>query len=83
GAELPQFWQHIWYNHPQEQDKGRYDSRGLMNLLPLESRLSDPAMQYYLCGPLAFMELIEKRLLELGVTQDRIHYEVFGPHKTL
>ncbi|MBD8215659.1 NO-inducible flavohemoprotein [Erwinia persicina] len=83
GARLPQFWQHVWYNHPQEQDQGRYDSRGLMNLLPLESRLSDPAMHYYLCGPLAFMALVEKRLLELGVTKDRIHYEVFGPHKAL
>jgi nitric oxide dioxygenase len=83
GQQLPQFSQQIWYNHPQAQDEGKYQHRGLMNLLPLESRLSDPTMHYYLCGPLAFMEIIEKRLLELGVERDRIHYEVFGPHKAL
>ncbi|WP_455820225.1 NO-inducible flavohemoprotein [Pseudomonas cerasi] len=83
GAQLPRFWQHIWYNHPQAQDEGQYQQRGLMNLLPLESRISDPAMHYYLCGPLAFMAGEERQLLELGVKKDHIHYEVFGPHKTL
>lgn len=83
GAQLPNFWQHIWYNHPQAQDEGKYHQRGLMNLLPLESRISDPAMHYYLCGPLAFMAEEEKRLLELGVKKEHIQYEVFGPHKAL
>lgn len=83
GAQLPQFWQQIWYRHPQAQDEGKYQQRGLMNLLSQEARISDPAMHYYLCGPLAFMAEQEKRLQELGVEKDRIHYEVFGPHKTL
>ncbi|MTD28529.1 NO-inducible flavohemoprotein [Erwinia sorbitola] len=83
GAKLPNFWQHVWYNHPHPQDEGKYDQRGLMNLLPLESRVSDPAMQFYICGPVAFMAEEEKRLIELGVAKERIHYEVFGPHKAL
>lgn len=83
GAQLPAFSQHIWYQHPQDQDEGKYHHQGLINLLPLESSLSDKAMHYYLCGPLAFMEVVEQSLLRLGADKNRIHYEVFGPHKTL
>ena len=44
--------------------------------------LSDNALQqgeFYLCGPLAFMQEQRKALLELGVTANRIQREVFGP----
>ena len=83
GQQLPKFSQEIWYNHPRAEDEGKYQHRGLMNLLPLEAKLSDPAMHYYLCGPLAFMAMVEKSLLQSGVEKARIHYEVFGPHKAL
>jgi len=83
GSTLPQFSQHIWYNHPAEQDKGKFNSPGLMALQPLASRISDPTMQFYICGPVAFMSMVEHQLLESGVAKDSIHYEVFGPHKAL
>lgn len=83
GSGLPRFSQHIWYSHPRGQDKGKFNTHGLIDLLPLESQLSDPAMQYYLCGPVGFMETVEQQLQELGIAHDRIHYEVFGPHKAL
>ncbi|PRD14923.1 NO-inducible flavohemoprotein [Pantoea coffeiphila] len=83
GAHLPRFTQHIWYSHPTAQDKEKFNTHGLINLSPLESMLSDPAMQYYLCGPVGFMEAVEQQLQQLGVSHDRIHYEVFGPHKAL
>nr|WP_024965399.1 NO-inducible flavohemoprotein [Pantoea sp. IMH] len=83
GSKLAAFSQHIWYNRPLPQDEGHYDSAGLMNLAPLESQLSDPAMQYYLCGPVAFMQYVAKQLTGLGIDNARIHYEVFGPHKVL
>lgn len=81
GAGLPRFYQHIWYSSPEEKDG--YDSVGLMELAPLESRLSDPAMHFFLCGPIGFMQFIARQLVALGVTQERIHYECFGPHKVL
>lgn len=83
GQQLPQFSQSIWYNQPRPEDEGQYHQRGLMNLLPLGSKLTSPDMHYYLCGPLAFMEMIEEHLVSLGVGTERIHYEVFGPHKAL
>ncbi|CAO96058.1 NO-inducible flavohemoprotein [Erwinia tasmaniensis] len=83
GARLPDFSQHIWYQHPLEEDKGTCHHRGLMDLLPLKSCFSDRAQHYYLCGPLAFMRSVEQSLVQLGVGQSHIHYEVFGPHSTL
>jgi len=38
---------------------------------------------FYLCGPIAFMQFAKQQLLKLGVGESNIHYEVFGPHATL
>lgn len=81
GQRLPRFAQHIWYREPQFGD--RYQTQGLMDLLPLESQFSDPATHYYLCGPVGFMQHIAAQLVKMGIGTDRIHYEVFGPHKVL
>ena len=40
-------------------------------------------MQFYLCGPVGFMQFAAKQLVDLGVKQENIHYECFGPHKVL
>jgi len=34
----------------------------------------------YLCGPVGFMEAVKSALLELGVPEENIHYEVFSFH---
>ena len=85
GASLNHFYQHVWYQQPAaaEVNSGRYHSEGLMDLHALEGKFSDPAMQFYLCGPVTFMQFAAKQLVELGVTKDNIHYECFGPHKVL
>ena len=38
---------------------------------------------FYLCGPIAFMQFAKQQLLKLGVGESNIHYEVFGPHASL
>lgn len=64
--------QQVWY---EEGATGQYSS-GRMNLadvsLPTDA-------DFYLCGPLPFMQHIVKQLLSLGVASESIHYEVFGP----
>jgi nitric oxide dioxygenase len=40
-------------------------------------------MQFYLCGPVGFMQFVAQQLVTLGVNKDSIHYECFGPHKVL
>ncbi|EMM0381923.1 NO-inducible flavohemoprotein [Pluralibacter gergoviae] len=81
GQRLPHFSSHTWYRVPDAGD--RYDTQGLMELAPHKEQLTDPAMQFYLCGPVGFMQFAAKQLIGLGVGADRIHYECFGPHKVL
>lgn len=85
GNALPRFNAHIWYRLPTEADRqaARFHSEGLMNLRQLQGALSDAASEYYLCGPVAFMQFAARQLIEFGVAKDRIHYECFGPHKVL
>lgn len=49
---------------------------GRMNLESID--LPDDG-DFYLCGPLPFMQEQRRKLLDQGVSRDRIHYEVFGP----
>lgn len=85
GKALPRFTSHTWYREPSETDRvnDTFDSEGLMNLKAMEAAISMPGMQFYLCGPVGFMQFAAKQLVELGVKNDNIHYECFGPHKVL
>lgn len=85
GSSLPRFIAHTWYRQPTEADRqaAAFDSEGLMDLSTMEGAFSDPAMQFYLCGPVGFMQFAAKQLVELGVKPESIHYECFGPHKVL
>jgi len=38
---------------------------------------------YFLCGPVSFMEAMFKHLLDLGVSESNINYEFFGENKPL
>lgn len=82
---LPRFNAHTWYRLPTDTDRtnARFDSEGLMDLTLHEGLFSAPEMQFYVCGPVAFMQFAAKQLVELGVNKDNIHYECFGPHKVL
>lgn len=85
GSSLPRFTAHTWYRQPTDADRqaAAFDSEGLMDLSAMEGAFSDPAMQFYLCGPVGFMQFAAKQLVELGVKPESIHYECFGPHKVL
>ena len=85
GNALPKFTAHIWYRLPSDADRqaARFNSEGLMDLRQREETLNDPLSEYYLCGPVAFMQFAARQLVESGISTDRIHYECFGPHKVL
>ncbi|WP_034459247.1 NO-inducible flavohemoprotein [Buttiauxella noackiae] len=85
GEQLPRFERHVWYRNPGEscRTQAKFDSEGLMDLLALESKISAPEMQFYLCGPVSFMRFAAEQLVKLGVGQERINYECFGPHKVM
>ncbi|WP_370053693.1 NO-inducible flavohemoprotein [Neptunomonas sp.] len=72
--------QHTWYLEGEAKD---HVSIGQMNLIQTTIDLPIKDGYFYLCGPVGFMQEINQQLLELGVTKERIIYEVFGPHQSL
>lgn len=54
------------------------DVEGHMKLSALPQHVLQQA-NFYMCGPLGFMQAQRNALLDLGVPAERIHREVFGP----
>ncbi|MGD8172034.1 NO-inducible flavohemoprotein [Vibrio sp. TRT 21S02] len=69
--------QYTWYLNQATQFEGEMNIGLVAEELPLHQA------DFYLCGPVGFMESIVRQLEELGVARERIHYEVFGPHTYL
>ncbi|MBQ4837316.1 NO-inducible flavohemoprotein [Pseudoalteromonas luteoviolacea] len=74
--QMPSLRSHYWI----EKDANTH-TQGLMQLAPLETQLPLQQGEFYLCGPSAFMSFVKQQLLELGVQDSQIFYEVFGPHQ--
>jgi len=55
---------------------------GRINLDTLDKEedlfLQDEMAEYYVCGPLLFMNDMVNKLMDLGVSESRVHYEVYG-----
>ncbi len=76
---------HIRYSQPGAADiEGRdYDSRGRVDIALLKQVLPFDDYDFYLCGPTPFMRSLYCGLLSLDVSEERIHYEFFGPASIL
>jgi len=72
---------HTWYADEKVNATGYY--HGHMDLCAIENKLPLDNGEFYMCGPIPFMQYVKQQLLTLGVRTDRIHYEVFGPHDDL
>ena len=70
----------IFYEEVNEGDvKGvDYDFAGRINFRDIKDKVLLPNADYYLCGPLPFMNIQRQDLESLGVAPERIHSEVFG-----
>ena len=55
-----------------------YDYVGRINLRDIKDKVLLPDADYYLCGPLPFMDVQRRDLESLGVRPEQIHSEVFG-----
>ena len=56
-----------------------YDSTGHVDIALLKALLPFDDHDFYLCGPRPFMQALYDGLTRLGVRDERIHYESFGP----
>ena len=76
GGRLTRFRQLTWYEEPGDARLGEDVRAGRIDVAAVP--LPDKA-RVFMCGPLPFMRGIRQGLLEAGVSDERIHYEVFGP----
>jgi nitric oxide dioxygenase len=70
----------IWYKSGETADE--HCHHGLLDLAAIKDRLPLNAADFYLCGPVPFMQFAKQQLTTLGVHAEHIYYEVFGPHET-
>lgn len=80
--QQPRVKSFTWYNTGNHLE-GSNSFNGLMTMAPLAMQLPIATGSFYICGPLGFMKFVKDQLLALGVGDERIHYEVFGPHSDL
>lgn len=80
AREYPQLQVQNWYEFPRQQDTAGsdYQHAGRMNLAAVADSAVLVDADYYLCGPLPFMQQQKAALLALGVSPERIHAEAFG-----
>ena len=81
AAEHDSFTAHIRYSRPGEDDRlgETHDSEGHVDLELVKRVLPLDDYDFYLCGPPGFMRSLYEGLTAIGVREDRIHYESFGP----
>lgn len=81
---MPNLRTHVSYETPAAADvAGRdFDHAGTMpiaSLLKAEDTAGFQDAQFYLCGPLGFMQAQRRELVAAGIPVGHIHREVFGP----
>ncbi|WP_042463809.1 NO-inducible flavohemoprotein [Neobacillus dielmonensis] len=76
---------YVFYDSPTEEDRKNqsYDIEGYVTKEWLQNNLSVNEAEFYFCGPVPFMKAMNRSLKELGVNEDRIHFEFFGPKGNL
>ncbi|MDN2663737.1 NO-inducible flavohemoprotein [Psychromonas sp. 14N.309.X.WAT.B.A12] len=71
---------HCFYQQVDLTAQGEH--HGLIDLQKIHSLLPS-GVEYYICGPLIMMKAVYQQLKDLKISDDKIHYEVFGPNKSL
>lgn len=80
ATEHAQLHSVVHYEFPRTQDRlGKdFHHAGRIDQATLSCEALQPDADYYLCGPVAFMQAQRASLQELGVPAQRIHLEAFG-----
>jgi len=74
-----------FYERPRTEDRLvlDYDVAGRIDRASLAKVCGDGDIDVYLCGPTAFMRAMLIQLADVGVSDDHIHFEFFGPQSSL
>lgn len=76
-AQLPDASLTTWFSEPAP--AGQEDARQLSGAMDLAAFELPADADYYLCGPLGFMQATRSTLIARGIPAQDIQYEVFGP----
>jgi ferredoxin-NADP reductase len=82
---LPHGKSHIWYSRPTPEDRPGidFDSSGRIAVDALDKIGVPRDGDFYLCGPAAFLQNLTSGLATLGVSDQRVHAEIFGAGKPI
>lgn len=75
----------FFYDSPTEEDResNAFDVEGYVTQEWLVKNVLSLDADFYFCGPLPFMKSINTSLKNVGVNDERIHFEFFGPKDSL
>ncbi|WP_053368529.1 NO-inducible flavohemoprotein [Bacillus sp. FJAT-27245] len=75
----------VFYDSPTDEDRENqaFDVEGYVTKEWLNENVDTQKADFYFCGPVPFMRAIYRALKELGVNEERIHFEFFGPKGNL
>ncbi|WP_066308421.1 NO-inducible flavohemoprotein [Bacillus sp. FJAT-29814] len=84
-AQLENVTSYVFYDAPTDDDRkhNRFDVEGYITREWLKEKVSIEDADFYFCGPVPFMKAINSSLQELGINEERIHFEFFGPKASL
>lgn len=76
---------HVRYSEPTADDRaqGQHDSEGTIDSDLLRQLVGDREADYYVCGPKPMLTQVVGTLQQIGVPQERINFEFFGPKEDL
>ncbi|EJY54676.1 putative serine protein kinase, PrkA [Alicyclobacillus hesperidum URH17-3-68] len=83
-AQQPNFSYHVVYERPQGEDERHphFAKSGFVDRDLIE-RLAPADATFYFCGPTPYMRAVYKTLHAMGIEEDRIRFEFFGPTSQL
>ena len=84
-AAIPGSRSAIAYSKPGPSDRAGtdFDIQGRWDLANLKKLDLPIGAEFYVCGPSTFLTDMRRDLTALGVSQDAIHQEVFGPARSI
>jgi ferredoxin-NADP reductase/MOSC domain-containing protein YiiM/ferredoxin len=82
---LPRGKSFIAYSRPGPQDRPSvdFDASGRITVEALEKVGVPRDADFYVCGPTGFLQDLREGLLAWGVSDDRVHTEIFGPGQSI
>ena len=69
--------QHVFYDEVEQTESNLH--RGWVDLESIKNDVLQDGAEYYICGPAPFIKMHHRYLIGQGVSNERIHFEEFGP----